>query len=212
MIGWGVAYFVLLRSTYYKLRTMRIITFDIETIGNFGSGARALDNLEMTICCIHDSETDSYDSFLKEDLPRLWKILEHTDALVGYNSDHFDIPILNKYYPGDLTKIRSIDLLKEISNVLGRRVRLDAVAEGTLGAKKNGSGMQAMQWWKEGNIKKLREYCLKDVEITKKIFDHALKNGALMFKELGIKKEVKLDTSKWLASSPIAKLTTTLGF
>ena len=191
---------------------MRIVTFDIETTGPLGSGPRALDELELTICCIHDSQTDSYDSFLKEDLPRLWKILEHTDALVGYNSDHFDIPILNKYYPGDLSKIRSIDLLKEISNVLGRRVRLDAVAEGTLGAKKNGSGIQAMQWWKSGEIDKLREYCLHDVEITKKVFDYALQNGMLKFKELGIKKEVKLDTSKWLSQSPAAKLTKTLGF
>lgn len=192
---------------------MRIITFDIETYGEFGSGAKAYDNMELTICCIHDSETDSYDSFLKEDLPRLWKILENTDALVGFNSDHFDIPILNKYYPGDLTKIRSIDLLKEIHAVLGRRVRLDAVAEGTLGTKKSGQGMQAMQWWREGNIKKLREYCLKDVEITKKVFDHALKNGSLTFKELGIKKEIKLDTSKWLAAAEAApSLTKTLGF
>ncbi len=191
---------------------MRIVTFDIETIGNFGSGSHAYDNVEMTICCIHDSETDSYDSFLKEDLPRLWKIFEHTDALVGYNSDHFDIPILNKYYPGDLTKIRSIDILKEISDVLGRRVRLDAVAEGTLGKKKSGSGLQAMQWWKEGNIKKLRDYCLKDVEVTKGIFDYALQNGMLKFKELGIKKEVKLNTSKWLVQSAAPMLTKTLGF
>lgn len=191
---------------------MRIITFDIETYGTFGSGPRALDNMELTICCIHDSETDQYDSFLKEDLPRLWKVLEHTDLLVGYNSDHFDIPVLNKYYPGDLTKIRSLDLLKEISAGLGRRVRLDSVAEGTLGTKKSGQGIQAMQWWKEGNIKKLRDYCLKDVEITKKIFDHALKNGALTFKELGIKKEVKLDTSKWLTTNAPSALTRTLGF
>lgn len=192
---------------------MRIVTFDIETYGTFGSGARSLDDMELTICCIHDSETDSYDSFLKEDLPRLWKILEHTDALVGFNSDHFDIPILNKYYPGDLTKIRSIDILKEVSDALGRRVRLDAIAEGTLGLKKNGHGLQAMQWWNEGDIKKLRDYCLKDVEITKKIFDHALKSGSLTFKELGIKKEVKLDTSKWLtAPEKPATLTKTLGF
>lgn len=192
---------------------MRIVTFDIETYGTFGSGARSLDGLELTVCCIHDSETDTYQSFLKEELPRLWKILENTDALVGFNSDHFDIPILNKYYPGDLTKIRSIDLLKEISDVLGRRVRLDAVAAGTLGTKKSGSGLDAMRWWKEGNIEALKKYCLKDVEITKKIFDHALKNGTLTFKELGIKKEVKLDTSKWLAASGSAtKLTKTLGF
>lgn len=191
---------------------MRVITFDIETVGEFQSGAKAFDNLEMTICCIHDSETDSYDSFLKEDLPRLWKIFESTDLLVGYNSDHFDIPVLNKYYPGDLTKIRSLDLLKEISAVLGRRVRLDSIAEGTLGTKKIANGLEAMRWWREGNIAKLREYCLKDVEITKKVLDYALANQSLKFKELGIKKEVKLDTSKWMVQSPAASLTKTLGF
>jgi DEAD/DEAH box helicase domain-containing protein len=191
---------------------MRIVTFDIETTGNMGGGAWKPTDLELTICCIHDSETDTYDSFLKEDLPRLWKILEHTDMLVGYNSDHFDIPVLNKYYPGDLTRIRSLDLLKEISATLGRRIRLDSVAEGTLGAKKSGSGLQAIQWWKEGNIKKLREYCLKDVEITKKVYDYALANGSLKFKELGMKKEIKIDTSKWLAPAAAAPLTKTLGF
>ena len=154
------------------LSPMRIITFDIETTGDFGRGAWKPEDLELTICCTHDSETDSYDSFLKEDLPRLWKLLENTDVLVGFNSDHFDIPILNKYYPGDLTKIRSIDILKEVSAVLGRRIKLDTIAEGTLGKKKSADGLQAMRWWKEGNIKKLREYCLKDVEITKKLYDH----------------------------------------
>lgn len=191
---------------------MRIVTFDIETTGNMGGGAWKPTDLELTICCIHDSETDSYSSYLKEELPQLWKILEHTDVLVGYNSDHFDIPVLNKYYPGDLTRIRSLDLLKEISATLGRRIRLDSVAEGTLGTKKSGSGLQAIQWWKEGNIKKLREYCLKDVEITKKVYDYALANGSLKFKELGTKKEIKIDTSKWLAPAAAAPLTKTLGF
>ncbi len=190
---------------------MRIVTFDIETYGDM-RGPWKPEDLELTICCIHDSETDSYYSYLKEELPQLWKILESTDILVGFNSDHFDIPVLNKYYPGDLTKIRSLDLLKEIAASLGRRVKLDAIAEGTLGLKKNGSGLQAIQWWKEGNIEKLRAYCLKDVEITKKVLDYALENNLLKFKELGIKKEVKLDTSKWLTVSAQSALTKTLGF
>lgn len=191
---------------------MRIVTFDIETTGSWNRGSWKPEDLELTICCTHDSETNTYDSFLKEDLPRLWQLLEHTDALVGYNSDHFDIPVLNKYYPGDLTKIRSIDLMKEVQNVLGRRIKLDAIAEGTLGSKKIANGLQAQVWWKEGNIKKLREYCLKDVEITRKIFDHALAHNSLSFKELGRKNEIKLDTSNWLTPAPVNALTKTLGF
>ena len=193
------------------LSPMRIVTFDIETIGGFSRGGFDIKDLELTICCTHDSETDSYESFLKEDLPKLWKLFDQADVIVGFNSDHFDIPVLNKYYPGDLSTMRSIDLLAEVSNVLGRRVKLDAIAAGTLGTKKSGSGLDAMKWWKEGNIKKLREYCIKDVEITRKIFDYALQNGSLKYKELGAVKDVKLDTTRWLSGKAVP-LTQTLGF
>ncbi|MCR4325909.1 MAG: ribonuclease H-like domain-containing protein [Patescibacteria group bacterium] len=177
---------------------MRIVTFDIETANWMGAGGGP-ENLDIAIVCAHDSETDSYYSFLESELSQLWKILERTDMLVGYNSDHFDIPILNKYYPGDITRIKSLDLMKEIHDVAGRRLKLDAVAEGTLGEKKIGSGAQSLQWWKAGEVDKVREYCLKDVEITKKILDHALEHGMVKYRELGTTREVKLDTSKWLA-------------
>lgn len=189
---------------------MRVITFDIETAGAM-RGSFDPSQLELTICCIHDSATGAYDSFLKEDLPRLWQILETADMLVGYNSDHFDIPVLNKYYPGDLTRLKSLDLMKEVQNVIGRRIKLDTIAAGTLGTKKSGSGLDAIKWWREGNIKKLRDYCIKDVEITRRIYDHALENGSIKYKDFGSTHEVKLDTSGWL--SPAAKpMTFSLGF
>ena len=117
--------------------------------------------------------------------------------LVGYNSDHFDIPILNKYYPGDLTHIKSLDILKEIKNSLGRRIRLDLVAEGTLGRKKTGNGLEAVVWWKNGEIDKIKKYCIEDVKITKELYEYALKNGVLKYKDLSETREIKLDTSKW---------------
>jgi len=101
--------------------------------------------------------------------------------------------------------------MKEVQGSIGRRIKLDSIAEGTLGKKKSADGRMAMVWWKEGNIKKLRDYCLKDVEITKLIFDHALAHNRLMYKELGQKKEIKLDTSRWLTGETAA-LTHTLGF
>ncbi len=190
---------------------MRYVVFDIETTGSFDGPFNPL-ALELTICCTYDSESGEYDSFLKEDLPRLWKLLEHVDLLIGYNSDHFDIPVLNKYYPGDLSHIRSLDLLKEVQNVLGRRIKLDMIAEGTLNAKKIANGLQAIQWWKEGNIDKLREYCIKDVEITKKIFDYAREKNAIKYKELGKVHDLKLDATKWLTPLERPALTHTLGF
>ncbi len=190
---------------------MRTVVFDIET-ANWMSDIGSSDPADLTIAlvCIHDSETDTYSSYLEHELHHLWSILERTDVLVGYNSDHFDIPLLNKYYPGDLTRIKSLDIMKEVHASLGRRLKLDSIAEATLGEKKSASGAQSLQWWRAGEIEKVRAYCLKDVEITKNIFDYALKNGSIKYKELGKSREVKLNTSKWLAPTGGA-MTFTLG-
>src|SRR5205823_5302104 len=124
-------------------------TFDIETVGDF-RGNGDFSNLEVTVVGTHDSTTGETAGFFKEDFPQMWRLFESADILVGYNSDHFDIPILNKYYAGDLTKIKSIDLLKEIKNVLGRRLKLQSVAEATLGRGKSSDGVEAMDWWAQG--------------------------------------------------------------
>ena len=191
---------------------MRTIVFDIETANWFGeTGSSDPADLKIALVCAHDSETDSYDSYLENELPRLWKKIEGADVLVGYNSDHFDIPLLNKYYPGDLSNIRSLDLMKEIHNVIGRRIKLDSVAEATLGEGKSGDGLQSLRWWRAGEVDKVRDYCIKDVELTKRLYEYAMKNGALKYKELGETREVKLDTSKWHVGAS-GSLTHTLGF
>ena len=168
-------------------------------------------DLSIAVVGAYDSETEAYDCFLEHELPELWKILERTDLLVGFNSDHFDIPLLNKYYPGDLTHIKSLDLLQEVYTSLGRRIKLDAIAEGTLGENKSADGRQSLRWWQAGEIEKVKAYCLKDVELTKKIFDYALEHGSLKYAELGKVREVKLNTSKWLAAGA-KPMTFSLGF
>jgi DEAD/DEAH box helicase domain-containing protein len=191
---------------------MRVVTFDIETANWFGAGGvEDQSDLEIAIVCIHDSETGEYSSYLEQELPQLWPILERTDMLIGYNSDHFDIPLLNKYYPGDLTKIKSLDLLSEIYAAGGRRLRLDSIAEGTLGVGKSADGTQSLQWWRAGEVEKVRQYCLKDVEITRGVFDYALKNGSVKYKELGKVRDIKIDTSRWMQPAGSA-MTFSLGF
>ena len=177
---------------------MRKIVFGIETKNTFhdvkSNDAVALD---LSIVCIYDSLNNEYSSFLEEELYKLWSIIEQADMLIGYNSDYFDIPLLNKYYQGDLTQIKSLDILKEIKDALGKRIRLDQVAEATLGKKKSGHGLQAVTWWKQGEIEKIRKYCLDDVRITKEIYDFALANDYLKYALAGEEKIIKLDTSSW---------------
>ncbi|MDD3531560.1 MAG: ribonuclease H-like domain-containing protein [Candidatus Pacebacteria bacterium] len=177
---------------------MRVITFDIESISDsFVRGHIDVNDQELTVVAIHDSETGEYSHYFKEDLPKLWPLLERADQLVGFNSDTFDIPLLNRYYPGDLSHIRSLDLLSEVHKVLGRRIRLQSLAEATLGRGKSGDGAKAGEWWKEGRKEEVAKYCVEDVRLTRELYDYALKNGKLKYKDLREKRDIKLDTALW---------------
>lgn len=190
---------------------MREITFDIETANAFPTLSRNdLSRMELAVVAIHDSETGEYSSYSKEELTKLWPILETADVLIGYNSNSFDIPLLNNYYPGDLAKIRSLDLLVEVQTALGRRLRLQSLAEGTLKAKKSGDGLQSVRWWQEGLYDKVREYCIQDVRLTRKIYEYALEHGSLKYKDLKDTKTIKIDTSNWHTPKERSAFTHTL--
>lgn len=177
---------------------MRKIFFDIETKNTFAEvGTRDPALLDLSLISIYDSGTESISSYFEEDLGSLWPIIEKADVLIGFNSDHFDIPILNKHYPGDLTLIKSIDLLTEVKNSLGRRIGLDALAEATLGIGKSGHGLQAIEWWRNGELEKLRAYCEQDVKVTKGVYDFAKENGYLLFNSDDGKRKIPLDTRSW---------------
>jgi DEAD/DEAH box helicase domain-containing protein len=193
------------------MASLRKITFDIETSNEFVGGDFNPLKLDLALVGIHDSLTDEYTSYVQEELPKLWPIIEKADLLIGYNSDHFDIPLLGKYYSGDLTTIKSIDLLKEVRAVLGRRLKLDSIAEATLGRKKIADGLQSIRWWKEGKIDEVRKYCLEDVRITKEIYDYARKNRKLKYMDYEGEREIKLDPSGWEKGADHA-LTHTLPF
>ena len=177
---------------------MKKIFFDIETSNLFSDvGSNDPAALNLSVLCLYDYSRDVYESYLQEDLPKLWPLLESADMLIGYNSDHFDIPLLNKYYSGDLTKIKSLDILKEIKTSYGRRMKLDQIAEGTLGSHKSANGLEATRWWSEGKRDMVIEYCIQDVKITKEVYEYAVANQKLIFKEDGKLITIPLNTSKW---------------
>lgn len=177
---------------------MRYVVFDLETQNTFqDAGSNNPADLDISVGCAYDSETDSYTTVTVDEIHKLWPILEQADALVGYNSNHFDIPLLNKYYPGDLSTIKSIDLMASIHASLGRRLRLDDVVQATLGTKKSGNGLMAIKWWREGDIESIKKYCKQDVKVTKDLFLYMRDNKKILFKDAGKKREVLIDTSTW---------------
>jgi DEAD/DEAH box helicase domain-containing protein len=160
---------------------MREIVLDIETQNIFERGNRDATKLKISFVGIFDYESRAYDGFFEADLPRLWKILEHCDRIIGYNTKGFDIPVMNAYYPGDLLKIGQLDMMEEVVKFTGFRLKLDDLAHATLGIGKSGSGLDAVKYWQAGELDKLREYCLQDVKVTKELYEHGRTQGKVFY-------------------------------
>ncbi len=126
-------------------------------------------------------------SFWESDFENMWSWFEEADRIIGYNSFGFDNPAMNGVYTrGDFAKLKHFDILEEIRKVFGHRVKLDSVAKETIGAGKIAGGLDAVKWWNMGDpasLANLKKYCEMDVEVTTKVYDFAMKNKMLKFKD-----------------------------
>lgn len=189
----------------------REIVLDIETQNTYQDiGSRDTQLLKISLVGVYQSETNEYTSYLVDELPKLWPILERADLIIGYNIKGFDVPVMMNYYPGDLTKIPTLDLLEVIDKQLGFRVKLDDVAHATLGIGKTGHGLQAVEFWRQGEIEKLRSYCLQDVKITKEVYEFGLRERKVAYVDkLGRRVELPVD---FAMINGRAALNLTMGF
>ncbi len=174
------------------------IILDIETQNSFQEvGKHDPTKLRISVVGVYFYEDDKYECFLEKELPKLFKKMEYADLIVGHNTKGFDLPVLNNYYAGDLLQLPQFDIMEEVEKIIGFRVRLDDIAFATLNQKKTGSGLAAIQYFRTGQMDKLRDYCLQDVKLTKEIYDCILKEGLVRYKDwLGNVKEVKINVSQ----------------
>jgi len=185
---------------------------DIETSNTFQDvGGYFPDKLDLSVVVAYFYETDEYVSYLQEDLPKLFERLERSGRIIGYNSIGFDIPILNKYYVGDLFKIPQLDMLAKIHSSLGYRIKLDDVAAASIGVKKSAHGLLAVQWWREGKVQEVIDYCQQDVKVTKEVYEFGKENGFILFDDrIGERRQVKVDFAEVAEDS--AAINLSMGF
>ncbi len=161
------------------------IVFDIETQNSFAEVENDMKKFKISVVSIYRYDTDKFESFTENELSKLWPILEKADRIIGYNSEHFDLPILMNYYLGDLTKIPHLDLMKIVKESLGIRLKLADLAEATLdNIQKSADGLQAIKWYREGKIDEIKKYCEQDVNVTKQLYEFGRDNRQLFYKNL----------------------------
>ena len=174
------------------------IVLDLETQKSFQEvGGRGKNHLlKVSVCVIYDYSTDKYTAFEENELSRLGPVLQSADQIIGYNILDFDFEVLQPYLNFSISEIPSLDLLKEIEKSLDHRIKLELVAQGTLGKGKSGSGLDAIMYFQNGRMDLLKKYCTDDVKITKQLYDYALKNQKLLYKDFFKVKEIPLAISE----------------
>jgi DEAD/DEAH box helicase domain-containing protein len=161
----------------------RIIFFDLETQRTFDEvgGRLNLDRLGLAVAVTCDSCTDEYHAYAEDQAPELVDELASADLVVGFNVLGFDYPVLRPYTEYPLETLPTVDMLREVHLVLGFRLSLQALAEGTLGVGKSADGLQAVRWFRQGELEKVIEYCRRDVEITRRLYEFGRENGHVLY-------------------------------
>lgn len=169
---------------------MKQVIFDVETKLTFDAvggyfpeklGISFIGAIERDGFPEDEEVVETEHKFFEQDLEKFWPILESADVVIGFNSDGFDLPTLIPYYHGNIRKLPSLDLLSRIKSSINRRISLDSLAKQTLGTKKSGSGLDAIKFFQEKQWEKLAHYCMKDVAITRDLYDYGRVNGKILY-------------------------------
>ncbi len=161
----------------------RRIVLDLETQKDFSEvGGRCnLHLLKVSVVGIYDYSDGKYKAFEEKEIPQLEQILREASLIIGFNIKRFDFPVLQPYLSLDLGKVPYLDIMEEFVKARGHRISLVSLAQATLGEGKSGSGLEALRLYRMGDIKRLKDYCLDDVRLTKELYEYGMKNKRLYY-------------------------------
>ena len=162
------------------------VFFDIETKTWFTeTGTRKLEDLGVSIVCMYIRPEEQMLAFWEKDFDQMWQYFRRADRIIGFNTLRFDVPVLAPYAPPDFAKLNHFDIYNELKLANDSHgASLNAIAKQSIGKGKNDSGENATLYWQLGDaesLAKLEKYCRMDVEITRDVYDFALKNGYLQY-------------------------------
>lgn len=184
------------------------VVFDIETKYTFRDFSDHK-KLGVSVVAAYDYATGKTETFLEDELNKLFRLFENASYLVGYNIDGFDMKVLQAYYPGDILTFKTFDILDDIKNIIGRRLALNDVVSATFNKKKSGNGLMAIDYFKEGKWDELKAYCTDDTMLTKELFDYGIRTNEIYYLNETGKVPIKVKWNKYMedegnAETPLA--------
>lgn len=162
-----------------------VIVLDLETqyiadeVGGWGN----IRDMRLAVGVTYHAAQDVYRTYLESDAERLVATLRSADLVVGYNLLGFDYEVLRRYTDDPLLDLPTRDMLDDIHRTLGWRLKLDDVAAATLGEGKSADGLQAVRWFRQGEMQKVIDYCRRDVEVTWRVYQFGQQNGYIKYRD-----------------------------
>ncbi|HKI54721.1 MAG TPA: ribonuclease H-like domain-containing protein [Anaerolineales bacterium] len=175
---------------------MNIVYFDLESQKLFQEvGGRDPSKLLLACGVTWSTERNDFAVYWEDDVTALIAELKSADRVIGFNIISFDYQVLKPYAPNEnFRSFRSVDMLQDIFRTLGFRISLDSIAKATLDATKTADGIKSVEWFREGELDKVAEYCKADVDITRRVHEFGRDNGHVnYYSKLGSKLKVSVN-------------------
>ena len=174
----------------------KVVVFDLETQRSFAEvgGRSQFHRLGVSVGVAYRYDLDEFLVVNEETISELISLLLEATLVIGYNIRGFDYEVLRAYTDENLQKLPTFDLMFDLEERLGFRPKLDSVVSATLGEGKIADGMQALEWWRMGEIDKIIEYCQEDVRVTRDLYDFGKRHRWVQVARFGGKpRKVEVD-------------------
>jgi hypothetical protein len=160
-----------------------IVYFDLETQQSADDvgGWNRIGRMGMSVGVTYSTTRGGYRIYDEKQVNDLITELQRADLVVGFNIVRFDYEVLHGYTPLDLNQLPTLDMMVDLVNKLQHRLSLDSIANATFGVEKTAEGMQAIQWFKQGKLLEIAEYCCYDVKLTKLVHEYGARYRQLRY-------------------------------
>lgn len=175
---------------------MNIVYFDVESQKLFHEvGGRDASRLLLACGVTWSTLRNDFAVYWEKDAAALVSELKTADRVIGFNIIGFDYEVLRPYAQSvNFRTFRSTDMLVDIYRTLNFRLSLDSIARATLGTTKTADGVKSVEWFRNGELEKVAEYCKADVEITRRVYEFGRDHGFVnYYSKLGSKLKVAVN-------------------
>lgn len=113
----------------------------------------------------------------------LLDLFDRADAIVGYNCNGFDFPLIRRFYrPTQSTpspfqryvdhRSKTLDIMSRVRDATGSYYKLDELLKRNGLSSKSSNGKEAVGMWERGDRDALKSYCDTDVLLTARLALH----------------------------------------